>query len=141
MRTPWCLLTTIALLGSAVNNISFPDGGWGGGSAMFTGRAGSVRLPPGFTSRHRRTLHFQGRTHRERNPSYLNERIVDGARAWTSTKDRPLPNGRHTFRFAVTFPDCECANFFLDSSKPDRDLEEVTLYARFRRAQRSKRKA
>lgn len=142
MRTFWCLLTTIALLGSACNRISFPDGGWDGGSATFTWRAGSVRLPAGFTYRPGRGQDsFEGRfTSRDRKlvvdhdigACYIsgayasreeslvfNETIVDGARVWTATKDQPLPNGRHIFRFAVTFPDSGCANFISYSSKPE----------------------
>ena len=94
MRTPWCLLTTMALLGSACNRISFPDGGWDGRSATFKWWAGSVRLPPGFTYRPSQggdsfegrftspdrklvvdhdigACYISGRTHRERNPAHL----------------------------------------------------------------------
>jgi hypothetical protein len=152
MRTPWRLLTTIALLASACNRISFRDGGWDGGSATFTWRAGSVRLPPGFTYRPGRGGDsFEGRftspdrklivdhdigacyisgAYASREGSLVfNERIVDGARVWTATKDQPLPSGRHTFRFAVTFPDCECSNFFLYSSKPE-DAVTIDFIAR-----------
>jgi hypothetical protein len=152
VRTPWCLLTTIALLGSACNRISFPDGGWDGGSATFTWRAGSVRLPPGFTYRPGGGLDsFEGRftsrdgklvvahdigacyisgAYASREKSLVfDERIVDGARVWTATKERPLPNGRHTLLFAVTFPDYECANFFLNSAKPE-DAATIDFIAR-----------
>jgi hypothetical protein len=152
MRTPWCFLTTLALLGSACNRISFPDGGWDGGSATFTWRAGSVRLPPGFTYRPSRGGDsFVGRftspdrklvvehdigacyisgAYASREESLLfNERIVDGARVWTAAKDQPLPNGGHTFRFAVTFPDGGCANFFLYSSRHE-DAGTIDFIAR-----------
>jgi hypothetical protein len=147
----WRILTTIALLGSACNRISFPGGGWDGRSATFTWWAGSIRLPPGFTyHRVRGTDSFEGRftspdrklvvdhdigacyisgAYASREKSLVfNERIVKGARVWTATKDQPLPNGRHAFRFAVTFPDNGCSNFFLYSSKPE-DAETIDFIA------------
>ena len=152
MRTRCCLLTTMALLGSACNRISFPDGGWDRRSATFKWWAGSVRLPPGFTYRPSQGGDsFEGRftspdrklvvdhdigacyisgAYASREESLVfHERIVDGTRVWTATKDQPLPNGRHTFRFAVTFPDGECANFFLYSSKPE-DAATIDFIAR-----------
>ena len=151
-RGPWYLLTTIALLGSACNRISFPDGGWDGRSGTFKWWAGSVRLPPGFTYRPGQggdsfegrftspdgklvvdhdigACYISGAYASKKESSAFNERIVDGSRVWTATKDQPLPNGRHTFLFAVTFPDGECANFFLYSSKLE-DAATIDFIAR-----------
>lgn len=142
LRSSCHLLISIAVLvGSACNRISFPDGGWDGGSATFTWRAGSVRLPPGFTYRPGwGGDSFEGRftspdrklvvdhdigacyisgAYASREKSLVfDERIVDGARVWTATKEQELPNGGHTFLFAVTFPDHECANFFYIPPSP-----------------------
>jgi hypothetical protein len=152
MRAPWCLLTAIVFLGSACNRISFPDGGWDAESATFTWRTGSVRLPPGFTYRRSRggdsfegpfsspdrklvvdhdigAPYISGVYASREGSLVFNERIINDVRVWTATKDQPLPNGLHTFRFAVTFLDSDCANFFLYSSNPE-DAVTIDFIAR-----------
>ena len=152
LRTPWYILAGIVLLGSACSRISVPGGSWDGPSATFTWRMGSVRLPPGFTYRlgvggdsfqgsftapDRRVVvdhdigasYISGVYASREGSLVFNERIVNGARVWTATKKQQLPNGRHTFRYAVTFPDSECANFFLYSSNPE-DAVTIDFIAR-----------
>jgi len=44
------------------------------------------------------------------------ERVINGSRTWIAQQKTPDGNGGTTFRFAVTFPDNGCANFFLTSN-------------------------
>ncbi|HEV8147002.1 MAG TPA: hypothetical protein VGP79_11500 [Bryobacteraceae bacterium] len=44
------------------------------------------------------------------------EELIDGSRAWIAQRRTPDSSGGTTFRFAVTFPNNGCANFFLTSN-------------------------
>src|ERR1043166_1272979 len=65
-----------------------------------------------------------------REKSFLfSERVIEGARVWTAKREWPDGEGSRTTLVAVTFPDCGCANFFWESSKPE-DTAPIDSIAR-----------
>jgi hypothetical protein len=156
MRPTFCLLAVVALLGSQPNcpsdKVYFFDGSWDPASTTFKWWAGEVQLPPGFTYRiggggdsftgtftsparklvvsHDIGASYISGAYASQERSFVfNEKIVDGARVWTAKRDVPFLNGGHTILVAVTFPDCQSANFFLYSVKPE-DAEVIDFIAR-----------
>ena len=66
--------------------------------------------------------------------SFFEERMIEGARVWIAKREVPDGKGGQTTRVAVTFPDCGCANFFLESSK----LQDAALIEAIARSFRPK---
>jgi len=113
---------------------------WDARSATFRWWAGEVKLPIGYTHHADQGTdtdqgHFTstdgalivrydiggyaGAYASHHGASLFEERLVDGARAWTAQRPEPYGKGGHTILVAVTFPDSGCANFFLRSSNPE----------------------
>jgi hypothetical protein len=59
----------------------------------------------------------------------FNETVVDGFRVLTAERDWPDGKGGRTVLVAVTFPEAECANFFLESANPE-DAKIIDFIAR-----------
>jgi hypothetical protein len=149
MRTRF--LTACVLLGACAQRLSLPkDASWNAKSATFAWWGGEVALPVGFIYRvDQGTDSFEGHftspdgkvVVRHDIGGYAGawaargkalvfaETVVEDTRVWTAKRDWPDGKGGHTTLIAVTFPDSGCANFFLESSKPE-DAAVINFVAR-----------
>jgi hypothetical protein len=152
MQMATCFLTACALVGaSCAQRPLLPKGvTWNEKSATFAWWCGEVTLPAGFTYQQDQGVdtfegHFTspdgkvvvrhdiggyaGAWAAREKAFFFEERVVQGARVWSSKRDWPDGKGGRTTLLAVTFPDCECANFFVKSSRVE-DGAPIDLIAR-----------
>lgn len=150
----WFLIACALLAESCARSVPREKGvTWNPESATFAWSGGQVNLPAGFTYQvDKGTDTFEGHftsadgklvvrhdiggyagAWTRKDKSFMfHERVVDGARVWTAKRewpDRELTGGGLTTLFAVTFPDSGCANFFLESTKPE-DAAPIDVIAR-----------
>ena len=112
-----------------------PGSSWDQRSGLFRWWGGEITLPVGlryqrdagdtfeghFASRdgkliiHHDIGGYAGAWAKTKGSEVFEERIVEGARVWTGQL-RSRGAGDSTVRFAVTFPDNGCANFYLRSN-------------------------
>ena len=158
------LLTVALFLGiflgaSCGRNLRLPkDADWSPKTGAFSWGGGHVTLPVGFTYRaDQGTDTFEGHftspdgkliirhdiggyagawASREQ-ALIFEERVIEGARVWIAKREVPDGKGGRTIRVAVTFPDCGCANFFLNSPNTEDAAPIETLARSFRPKGRS----
>lgn len=156
MRIQTCLLIACALVGASCGQR--PSlGSWNSKLGLFRWENGEVTLPGGFKYRRTPSDTFEGHFTSadgklvirhdiggyagayasRRTAFFFEERVVEGARVWIAKTDRPNGMGVPSVLVAVTFPDSGCANFFLDSTKP----EDATLIESVARSFRPKGRA
>ncbi len=137
VRVWWCISTLGVVLSlCCCTRPPMPSGtSWDQRSGLFRWWGGEVTLPVGFTyqqdvsdtfeghftsSLGKLIIHhdiggYAGAWARSKGSDAFEERIVEGARVWTGQR-RSRAAGDNTVRFAVTFPDNGCANFYLTSN-------------------------
>ena len=154
MRMWTSFLIACALLEeSCARHLPLPKGvTWNPESATFAWWGGQVNLPVGFTYqvdqgadtfeghftsadgklviRHNIGGYAGAWASREKS-FFFHENVIDDARVWIAKREWPDGKGKggRTTLVAVTFPDSGCANFFLESSKPE-DATPVDFIAR-----------
>ncbi len=139
----WFLIAGALLAQSCGPHRPLPKGvTWNPESATFAWWGGKVTLPIGFTYQvdhggdtfegHFTSADgklvirhdiggYAGAWASRDNAFFFREDVIDGARVWIAKRDWPDGKGKggHTTLVAVTFPDSGCANFFVESSRPE----------------------
>ncbi|SRR5258708_5698299 len=137
VKVAWCVSTLCVFLSLCCSRrLTMPSGtSWDQRSGVFRWWGGEVKLPTGlsyqqdvsdtfeghFTSPdgkliiHHDIGGYAGAWAKSKGSDAFEEHIVEGARVWTGQR-RSRASGDSTFRFAVTFPDNGCANFYLTSN-------------------------
>jgi hypothetical protein len=151
MRTQWVLPILCALLEASCGRSSaLPKGvSWDEKTSTFAWWGGEVKVPSGFTYQMDQGAdtfegHFRspdgklvirhdigwyaGVWASAKDATSFEERLVEGARVWTTLGRRPDDGGGSRSLVAVTFPDAGCANFFLYSSRVE-DAAPITHIA------------
>lgn len=156
----FCGPATVAIMSAlfaCAHRVSLPkDASWDAKSGIFRWWAAEVQLPVGFryqvdqgtdtfeghfTSPDRALIVYHdiggyaGAYASRKRALNFEERLVDGARIWTARREWPDGKGGRTVLVAVTFPDSGCANFFLESSKPN-DVAPIEFIAKSFRPKR-----
>ncbi len=136
VRGWWCISTLGVVLSlCCCTRPPMPSGtSWDPKSGLFRWWGGEVTLPVGFTYQqdvsdtfeghftspdgkliiHHDSGGYAGAWAKSKGSDAFEERIVEGARAWTAQRKWPT-HARSSIQFAVTFPDNGCANFYLTS--------------------------
>ncbi|QOY90466.1 hypothetical protein [Paludibaculum fermentans] len=127
------------------------DASWDAASGKFSWAEGELAVPPGFsylpdwgtdtfvgrfTSRDGQVVisHDIGRhadtwARRDQQAIAFRETVVDGARVWVVRRDLSGGPAGRVSNFAVTFPDSGCANFYMESARPE-DGQAIEFMAR-----------
>ncbi len=127
------------------------DATWDAASGRFCWAEGELAVPPGFqylpdwgtdtfvghfTSRDGQVVishdigsHADTWARQDKQSTSFHEDMVDGARVWVVRRDLSGGPAGRVSHFAVTFPDSGCANFYMESSKPE-DGQVIEFMAR-----------
>jgi hypothetical protein len=152
-KRTWILIAGAILGESCARHRAWPKGvTWNAESATFVWWGGQVNLPIGFTYqvdqgadtfeghftsadgklviRHDIGGYAGAWASRDRS-FFFREDVINGARVWIAKRHWPDGKGKggRTTLVAVTFPDSGCANFFVESFRPE-DAIPVDLIAR-----------
>jgi hypothetical protein len=142
-------LMASALFAASCDRVFAPkDPNWNSAARTYQWPHGSVKIPPGFAHHCCEGLDsIQGRfvspdkelviyydiggfagSYADPKDQSFKEQFVEGTRVWTAQHQTRHDAGVAQTRFAVTFPDAGCANFFLYSSRSG-DAEVIAQIA------------